>query len=108
VIGCSVDSWFANKAWVESGTLAGGIKKLDYALLSDLSKNIARDYGVLNETTGFAMRGTFLIDPNGVVQAYSVNPAALGRDVDAILRDLAALSLGKPCPVNWKPGKPTL
>ena len=108
VIGCSIDSWFTLKAWIESGTLAGGVTKIDYPMLSDLTKNISRDYGVLNETVGFALRGTFLIDPNGVVQKASINPAPLGRDVDAVLRDLTALSLGKPCPVNWKRGQPTL
>lgn len=108
VVGCSIDSWFSLKAWVESGSLAKGVKKLDYPLLSDLTKNIARDYGVLNETTGFALRGTYLINPEGVLQQYSVNPAPLGRDVDSIIRDLAALSTGKPCPINWKPGQATL
>lgn len=103
-----MDSWYSHRAWVESGQLAGGIKKLGYPLLSDFSKNISRDYGVLNEQTGFAVRGTFLINPEGVLQQYSVHPTPVGRDLAAILRDLSAVSTGKACPVNWQPGAPTL
>lgn len=108
VIGCSVDSWYSHKAWVESGQIGKGLKKLGYPLLSDFNKNIARDYGVLNEQTGFAVRGTFLINPEGMLQQFSVHPTPVGRDLDAILRDLSAVSQGKACPVNWHPGQPTL
>lgn len=108
VIGCSIDSVPALKAWVESGQLPGGLKTLDYALLSDLTKNIARDYGVLNEQTGFALRGTFIINPEGVLMHYSVNSTPIGRDVDSVLRELAALATGKACPANWHAGQPTM
>lgn len=103
-----MDSVYALKAWVESGQLAGGLKHVEYPLLADLTKNIARDYGVLNEHTGFAVRGTFIINPEGVVMQYGVNSTPVGRDIDAVLRELSALATGKPCPVNWQAGKPTL
>ncbi len=106
VIGCSVDSWYSHKNWVEGGQLK--LTKLNYPLLSDFNKTIARDYGVLNETTGFAVRGTFLINPEGMLQQFSVHPTPVGRDLDAILRDLAAVSVGKACPVNWHPGQATI
>lgn len=108
VAGCSIDSHFVHKAWVQSGVLAGGVKKLDYPLIADLTKNIARDYGVLKEDLGATFRGTFLIDPDGVVQQYSINGLGVGRDTNEILRELAGLQMGKPCPVNWKKGDATL
>ncbi|CAG0929703.1 cytosolic tryparedoxin peroxidase, trypanosomatid typical 2-Cys peroxiredoxin [Planctomycetaceae bacterium] len=108
VIGCSVDSVPALKAWVESGQLPGGLKKIDYALLGDLTKNVARDYNVLNEQTGFSGRGTFIINPEGVLMQYSVNSTPIGRDVDSVLRELAALVTGKACPANWQAGQPTM
>ena len=104
MIGCSTDSWFTHKAWVQSGMLAGDVKSLDYPLLSDLKKEIARDYGVLNEQLGAPFRGTFLIDGDGNVQQYSINGLAVGRNISEILRELAALQSGGACPVNWKKG----
>lgn len=73
-------------------------------MLSDFTKQISRDYGVLNEEKGFAWRGTFVIDPKGVVQCEMVNAAPIGRNVDEILRVLDALQSGGLCPINWKPG----
>jgi len=108
VIGCSVDSVYALKAWVDSGQLASAVKTIDYPLLADLTKNIARDYGVLNEHTGFAVRGTFLINPEGLLMQYSVNSTPVGRDIDGVLRELAALSTGKPCAANWRSGQATM
>ncbi len=108
VIACSVDSVYSLKAWVDSGQLAGAVKSIDYPLLADLTKNIARDYGVLNEHTGFSVRGTFLINPEGVLMQYSVNSTPVGRDIDGVLRELAALATGKPCPANWHTGQPTM
>ena len=108
MIGCSVDSVPALKAWVESGQLAGGLKKVDYPLLGDLTKNVSRDYNVLNEQTGFSVRGTFIINPDGVLMQYSVNATPIGRDIDAVLRELGALSTGKACPVNWRQGQATM
>ncbi len=84
------------------------MKKIDYALLGDLTKNVARDYNVLNEQTGFSVRGTFIINPEGVLMQYSVNSTPIGRDVDSVLRELAALATGKACPANWQAGQPTM
>lgn len=77
-------------------------------MLGDFTKQIARDYGVLNEEKGFAWRGTFLIDPKGVVQAEIVNAAPVGRNVEEILRTIDAFQAGGLCPANWKPGEKLL
>ena len=100
VLGCSVDSQFTLKAWVESGQV-GQVK---IPLLSDLAKQIGADFGVLDEDKGINLRGLFIIDPEGVVQYSVVHPPAIGRSVDETLRVLDALQSGGACPANWKKG----
>ena len=114
VVGVSVDSHFTHLAWRNTEVNKGGIGPVGYPIVSDLSKQIARDYGVLlNETV--ALRGLFLIDREGVVRHAVVNDLPLGRSVDEALRMLDALIFheerGDVCPANWKKGaegmKPT-
>ena len=104
VLGASVDSKWSHKAWVERGDLGD----LKYPLLSDLRKDTARKYGILDEREGVALRGLFIIDDKGVLQYLSVNNMSVGRSVDETLRVLEALQSGELCPVNWKPGQKTL
>ena len=104
VLGASVDSTWSHKAWVERGDLGD----LKYPLLSDLRKDTARKYGILDERAGVALRGLFIIDDKGVLQYLSVNNLSVGRSVDETLRVLEALQSGELCPVNWKPGQKTL
>ena len=104
MIGVSCDSVYSHKAWVERGDLKG----VRYPLLADYTKQIARDYGVLDDEKGLAHRGTFLIDPKGVVQFQVVSALGVGRSVDEMLRTLDALQTGELCPANWKPGEKTL
>jgi peroxiredoxin (alkyl hydroperoxide reductase subunit C) len=107
VIGCSVDSHYTHLAWKKTPVNEGGIGEVKYPLVSDLSKNIAREYGVLfnNEV---ALRGLFLIDKDGVVRHAIVNDLPLGRNIDEALRMLDALQFtekhGEVCPANWKDG----
>lgn len=82
----------------------GGLK---YPLLSDFNKTISKDYDVLVEEAGLALRGTFLIDPNGVLRQMSVNDLPVGRSVDEYLRLVKAFQFveknGEVCPANWDP-----
>lgn len=111
IIGVSVDSHFTHLAWVNTSRKQGGLGELCYPLLSDLSKNVARDYGVLLDK-GIALRGLFIINPKGVVQYSVVHDLGVGRSVDETLRVLAALQqaekTGEVCPANWKPGSDTI
>jgi alkyl hydroperoxide reductase subunit AhpC len=111
VIGVSVDSQFSHLAWVNTPRKEGGLGELRYPLLSDLSKNTARDYGVLLDA-GISLRGLFIINPEGVVQYSVVHDLGIGRNVDESLRVLAALQenkkTGNVCPANWAPGKDTM
>ena len=114
VLGVSVDSHFTHLAWKDTPRNKGGIGPVQYPLVADLNKSIARDYGVLLEA-GIALRGLFLIDKAGVVRHAVINDLPLGRSVDEALRVLEALQFteehGEVCPANWHPGdeamKPT-
>lgn len=103
VLACSTDSVYSHKAWFERD-----LKEVKHAVLGDTNHEISKSYGVLIENEGIALRGTFLIDPNGVLQHASVNALGVGRSVDETLRTLAAFQTGELCPANWKPGQKTL
>ncbi len=108
VIGVSVDSQFTHFAWKNTAPDQGGIGDIQFPLVSDLSKNISREYGVLfNEEV--ALRGLFLIDREGIVRHSVVNDLPLGRSVCEALRMLDALQFveehGEVCPANWKQGE---
>lgn len=112
VLGVSVDSKYSHLAWTERKREEGGIFSLAYPLLEDLKKEIARAYGVLAEDGGVALRGLFLIDPDGVVQHATINNLGVGRSVDETLRVLQAFQFvrehGEVCPADWKPGAKTM
>ncbi len=109
VIGVSTDSWFSHLAWLNVDSIKGGISGVSYPLVSDFTKKISRDYDVLIEEEGIALRGLFLIDKNGIVQHQLVNNLPLGRSVDEVLRMVDALQFtelhGEVCPANWHKGK---
>jgi len=111
VLGCSIDSKFSHLAWVQTPRKEGGLGALGYPLLSDLTKRIAADYGVLLED-GTALRGTFLIDKEGIIKAITIHDLPLGRSVDETLRVLDALQhvekYGEVCPAGWTKGAPTI
>ena len=104
VLGASVDSKYAHLAWIKRGDLG----ELRFPLLADGKKETAARYGVLDEKEGVALRGLFIIDPNGIVQYEVVNNLAVGRSVEETLRVLEALQTGELCPLGWKPGEKTL
>lgn len=102
VLGVSVDSVFSHKAWLKE------LGILNYPLLSDITKEVSRKYGVLLEDKGISLRGTFIVDPEGKVRYQLVHDLGIGRSVEEVLRVLKALQTGELCPVEWKPGKKTL
>jgi peroxiredoxin 2/4 len=108
VLGVSVDSHFTHLAWKETPRNKGGIGPVQYPLVADLNKSIARDFGVLLDA-GIALRGLFLIDKAGVVRHAVINDLPLGRSVDEALRVLDALQFteehGEVCPANWHAGE---
>ncbi|XP_002135575.2 peroxiredoxin 1 [Drosophila pseudoobscura] len=108
VMACSTDSHFVHCAWIAQPRKKGGLGELDIPLLSDKSMKIAKDYGVLDEKTGLALRATFIIDRDGLVRQITVNDNGVGRSVDEALRLVQALQFsdefGMVCPVNWKKG----
>lgn len=108
VLGCSVDSQFSHLAWINTPRAEGGLGELNYPLISDLTKQVARDYGVLLEDEGVALRGTFIINPDGVVQYEVVHDLGIGRNVEETLRVLEAIQTnaktGEVCPANWTNG----
>ena len=103
VLGCSVDSQFSHKAWIQNG-----LGQLTYPLLADFNKEVARKYGALLEEKGFSTRATFVIDPNGVIQYANYHNTDVGRSVGETLRVLQAIQTGERCPAEWKPGGKTL
>jgi peroxiredoxin (alkyl hydroperoxide reductase subunit C) len=112
VVACSIDSCYTHSAWLNTPKSKGGIEGITYPLVSDLNKNIARDYDVLIEEEGIAYRGLFLIDKKGIVRHEVVNDLPLGRSVEDTLRILDALIYfekhGEVCPANWQKGKKSM
>ena len=125
VLGCSVDSRWAHLAWKNTDINKGGIGNVQYPLLQDLDKSIARNYDVLVgasdvmveteeglEATSLggavALRGSYLIDEEGVIRHAVLNDLPLGRNIDEMLRMIDALSHhqkhGEVCPAGWKDG----
>jgi len=114
VVGVSVDSQFTHLAWKNTPVDQGGIGNIQYPLVADLNKQISRDFGVLLDG-GVALRGTFLIDREGIVKHAVLNDLGLGRNINESLRMVDALKhheqYGEVCPANWNKGddamKPT-
>lgn len=115
VVACSIDSGFSHAAWLNTPKAKGGIEGVEYPIVSDLNKQISRNYNVLKEDEGIAYRGLFLIDKQGIIRHMLINDLPIGRSVDEVLRIVDALTFfennGEVCPANWKTGskamKPT-
>ncbi|XP_064604106.1 peroxiredoxin-2-like [Liolophura sinensis] len=112
VVGVSTDSHFSHLAWINTPRKEGGLGGLKYPLLSDFQKNISRDYGVLLEDEGVALRGLFIIDPKGLVRQVTINDLPVGRSVEETLRLIRAFQFvekyGEVCPANWQPDSATI
>jgi len=110
ILSVSTDTVFAHKAWHDHSE---AIKEVQYPMIADPTGNLTREFGVYIEDEGIARRGTFIIDPDGVLQAYEVHANNIGRSADELLRKIEAAQFvrehgGEVCPANWKPGEKTL
>lgn len=111
ILGCSIDSKYTHLAWINTPRKEGGLGTIAYPLLADIHRTISKEYGVLTED-GVALRGLFLINPQGRVVYEVVHDLAVGRNPDEALRVLAAFQqvekTGEVCPSSWRPGEQTM
>ena len=109
VVGVSIDSHFTHLAWKNTPIDKGGIGQVGYPMVADIKHEIAKAYDVELAEAGVALRGSFLIDKQGIVMHQVVNMLPLGRDIDEMLRMVDALQFfeahGEVCPAGWKKGK---
>ena len=110
VVSVSTDTVFTHKAWHDHSP---AIKKIEFPMMADPTGDISWEFGVYIEDEGMALRGTFIIDPDGVLQSYEVNSNNIGRNSEELLRKLQAAQFvrehgGEVCPAKWVPGKKTL
>jgi peroxiredoxin 2/4 len=108
VIGISTDSVHSHRAWLKTPRDKSGVEGLRYPLASDITKQVARDYGVLIEDKGVALRGLFVIDPEGTLRYAVIHDLNVGRSADETLRVIQALQTGGLCAAEWRPGQETL
>lgn len=108
VIGISTDSVHSHRAWVKTPRDKNGIEGLQYPLAQDVSGKLATAYNILVDEANIAMRGLFIIDPEGVLKYSVVHDLNIGRSVDETLRVLQGLQTGGLCAADWKPGQENL
>jgi len=104
ILGVSIDSIHSHRAWINTAKDQNGLGQLNFPLAADINKTVSRDYGVLIEEEGIALRGLFIINPEGELQYQVVHHNNVGRSVEETLRVLEALQSGGLCPMNWKRG----
>jgi len=110
VYSVSTDTHFVHKAWHDSSPAIG---KVEYIMIGDPSHTISRNFQVLDEEAGLAQRATFIIDPDGVIQAVEINADGIGRDASTLIGKIKAAQYvrnhpGEVCPAKWKEGAETL
>jgi peroxiredoxin (alkyl hydroperoxide reductase subunit C) len=110
IYGVSTDTHFAHKAWHDTSPAIG---KINYALVGDPTTTLSRNFDVLIEEAGLADRGTFVVDPNGLIQIVEINAGGVGRDAKELLRKVKAVQYvashpGEVCPAKWQEGEKTL
>lgn len=108
VIGISTDSVHSHRAWIKTPRDKNGIEGLSYPLASDVGGRLARKYNILVEEANIALRGLFIINPEGILQYSVVHDLNIGRSVDETLRVLQGLQTGGLCAADWKPGQENL
>jgi peroxiredoxin 2/4 len=108
ILGVSTDSVYSHRAWLQTPVEENGIEGTKYVLASDNTHAVSEAYGVLVEEKGVALRGLFIIDPEGVLQYSVIHNMNIGRSVDETLRVLEALQAGGMCGADWEPGEDTL
>ena len=110
VFSVSTDTHFTHKAWHDSSETIG---KIQYTMIGDPTHEISRNFGVLREGEGLAERATFIIDPDGVIQAMEITAEGIGRNAEDLLRKIKAAQYvrahpGEVCPAKWQEGEETL
>jgi peroxiredoxin 2/4 len=108
VVGVSTDTIHTHLAWINTPRDENGLGQLKYPLAADTNHTVSKEYGVLIEEEGIALRGLFIINPEGELVHSVVHHNNVGREVDEVLRVLQALQTGGLCPADWKPGQETL
>lgn len=108
VLAVSTDSVYSHRAWITTSDDKGGLGPINFPLASDITKEVSRDYGVLVEERGIALRGLFIIDQDGVLQYQVVHSLNIGRSVEETVRVLEAIKTGGLCAADWKPGQKPL
>lgn len=108
LIAASTDTPEVHLAWIKTPRKRGGLGFMQIPILADVTKEIASRYGVLKRDAGIALRGLYIINPEGVVEHATINNFPVGRSVDEALRTLQAIQYvaehGEVCPAGWKPG----
>ncbi len=110
ILSVSTDTTFVHKAWHDSSPM---IKKIKFPMLADPTGKLAKTFGTYIEEEGLSLRGSFVIDPDGVLRAFEIHANNIGRSADELLRKVQAAKFvrengGEVCPANWKPGSKTL
>jgi len=110
ILSVSTDTAFVHKAWHDESET---IKKIKFPMIADPTGRITKDYGVYIDEEGLALRGTFIIDPEGILKAFEVHDNSIGRSADELIRKIQAAQFvnehgGEVCPASWKPGEKTL
>lgn len=110
VYSVSTDTHFTHKAWHD---ISETVSKVEYIMLGDPTHKISRIFGVLNEESGLADRGTFIVDPDGKVQSIEINAGSIGRDAVFLIKKIKAAQYirknpDEACPANWEEGAETL
>jgi peroxiredoxin (alkyl hydroperoxide reductase subunit C) len=108
VIGVSTDSVYSHRAWLQTPRDKGGVEGLEYPLGADSTRKVSSDYGVLIQEKGIALRGLFVIDPEGILRYKVVHDLNIGRSVEETLRVIQALQTGGLCQAEWRPGQKTI
>ena len=105
LLGVSTDNEYVHLAWRKSHP---DLNDLAYPMVSDLKRELSEELGIIDENEGVALRATFIVDPNNVIQHVSVNNLDVGRNPNETLRILDALQTDELCPCNWQKGEATL
>lgn len=110
LLSVSTDTVYTHKAWHDASP---AIKKIKYPMLADPTGNLCREFGTYMDEAGLSLRGTFIIDPDGVLKTIDIHDNSIGRSGKEILRRVKAAKFvrenkGEVCPASWEPGKKTL
>lgn len=110
VLSVSTDTVYVHKAWHDT---SAAVKKINFPMVADPNQKICTQFGTLIEEAGLSLRGSFLIDPDGVLKCAEIHDNSIGRSAAELLRKVLAAKFvrenkGEVCPANWQPGKKTL